>query len=215
MIPADVWHYVLRPTIAQTLGWAVFVSTPKGRNWFYDLYTRGLDPAEPDYAALSFPSSASPYFPASELEDARRTLPEDVFRQEYEACFLEDSAGVFRGVDACLIGGDLATEGTENTRLVTLHRRQIVIGADLAKNTENWDVLTAELQRYEYQISSTGNISYNAPSGYHDDCVIALALANWGRWQAGNVGMMARLLGAGGKRQGARGKRLGERVVVG
>ncbi len=41
MIPADVWHYVLRPTIAQTLGWAVFVSTPKGRNWFYDMHTRG------------------------------------------------------------------------------------------------------------------------------------------------------------------------------
>jgi len=38
VIPADVWHYVLRPTIAQTLGWAVFVSTPKGRNWFYDLF---------------------------------------------------------------------------------------------------------------------------------------------------------------------------------
>ncbi len=36
-IPQDVWHYVLRPTISQTLGWAVFVSTPKGRNWFYDL----------------------------------------------------------------------------------------------------------------------------------------------------------------------------------
>jgi hypothetical protein len=103
MIPANVWQYVLRPTISQTLGWAVFVSTPKGRNWFYDMHTRGLDPEEKDYASLTFPSSASPYFPDSEWEDARRTLPSDVFRQEYEAEFLEDSAGVFRGVDACLI----------------------------------------------------------------------------------------------------------------
>ena len=308
MIPADVWHYVLRPTIAQTLGWAVFVSTPKGRNWFYDLYTRGLDPAEPDYAALAFPSSASPFFPASEWEDARRTLPEDVFRQEYEAQFLEDSAGVFRNVAACVIGRGLATEGTEDTKLATLHRRQVVIGADLAKHSDftvlvamdavtgqclgtdrfnqldwpiqkerilsfarqwrgriyldatgigdpiyddlrqvysdiepikftapmktaliqrlivaieqqqiswpaAWETLTAELKRYEYQISSTGNISYNAPSGYHDDCVIALALANWGRWQAGNVGMMARL--AGGKGHGGRRGLRGERAVVG
>jgi hypothetical protein len=98
-IPADVWHYVLRPTIAQTLGWAVFVSTPKGRNWFYDLFTRGMDPGEKDYASFKFPSKVSPYFPAQEWEEARRTLPADVFQQEYMAEFLEDSAGVFRNID--------------------------------------------------------------------------------------------------------------------
>ena len=81
-MPADVWNYVLRPTLAQTLGWAVFVSTPKGRNWFYDLFTRGLDPGEKDYASFTFPSNASPHFPAKEWEEAKRTLPADVFRQE-------------------------------------------------------------------------------------------------------------------------------------
>jgi len=81
----------------------LLVSTPKGRNWFYDLYTRGLDPLETDYASLTFPSNASPYFPEREWEEARRTLPEDVFRQEYEAEFLEDSAGVFRNIEGCLI----------------------------------------------------------------------------------------------------------------
>ena len=49
-----------------------------------------------------------------------------------------------------------------------------------------WDVLTAELKRYEYDLGPTGRISYGAPSGYHDDCVMALALANHGRWQAAN-----------------------------
>ena len=46
-----------------------------------------------------------------------------------------------------------------------------------------WEVLTDELKRYEYQITPSGNITYNAPSGYHDDCVIALALANSERYQ--------------------------------
>jgi hypothetical protein len=41
-----------------------------------------------------------------------------------------------------------------------------------------WTVLTDEMKRYEYKITSNGVITYNAPSGYHDDCVIALALAN-------------------------------------
>ena len=40
-----------------------------------------------------------------------------------------------------------------------------------------WEVLTDELERYEYQIGPTGKISYNAPDGFHDDCVMALALA--------------------------------------
>ncbi len=151
VIPADVWHYVLRPTIAQTLGWAVFVSTPTGRNWFYDLYTRGQDPTESAFASFSFPSNTSPYFPASEWEDAKRTLPTDVFRQEYMAEFLEDSAGVFRGVDGCLIqtedgrlktadaynaGGEATTKHAEGTKRAMLRGRAVVIGCDVAKHTD-------------------------------------------------------------------------------
>ncbi len=288
-IPADVWHYVLRPTIAQTLGWAVFVSTPKGRNWFYDLFTRGLDPSETDYASFRFPSNASPYFPAKEWDEAKRTLPEDVFRQEYMAEFMEDSAGVFRNVDACtvdseqwvldskayyrhvVIGCDVAKH-TDWTVLIAMdaetgrcfamerfnhldwpiqkerilgfarkHRGRLILDAtgigdpiydDLkqkyadiegfkltsASKTaliqrlivgieqrrvswpaasgqstvtgEPWGILTSELKRYEYEISPSGGITYNAPSGYHDDCVMALALANHGRWEAESCGRM-------------------------
>jgi hypothetical protein len=46
-----------------------------------------------------------------------------------------------------------------------------------------WTTLTDEMKRYEYEITANGNITYNAPSGYHDDCVIALALANSERFQ--------------------------------
>ena len=36
------------------------------------------------------------------------------------------------------------------------------------------------MKRYEYRLSPSGQLSYNAPDGYHDDCVIALGLANHG-----------------------------------
>ncbi len=292
-IPADVWHYVLRPTIAQTLGWAVFVSTPKGRNWFYDLFTRGLDTSETDYASFRFPSRASPFFPAKEWDEAKRTLPADVFRQEYEAEFLEDSAGVFRNIDACLIHGDPPPpDGLRRGDY-----RYVVVGCDVAKHTDwtvliamdaetgrcfamerfnhldwpiqkerilsfarryrgrlildasgvgdpifddlkrvyvdiepfkftslsktelvqrlivaveqrkvawsaGWEVLTAEMRRYEYQIGPSGGITYNAPGGYHDDCVMALALANHRRWETESVGRMLRV-GAGERRRSA------------
>ena len=43
-----------------------------------------------------------------------------------------------------------------------------------------WEVLTAEMKRCEYDIGPTGQISYAAPAGHHDDCVMALALGVWG-----------------------------------
>jgi hypothetical protein len=316
-IPADVWHYVLRPTIAQTLGWAVFVSTPKGHNWFYDLFTRGMDPGETDYASLTFPSKASPYFPAKEWDEARRTLPEDVFRQEYMAEFLEDSAGVFRNIDGCLIREDITTKHANGAKEEYI--RNVVIGCDVAKHTdwtvliamdaetgrcfamerfnhldwpiqkerilsfarkyrgrlildatgvgdpifddlkrvypdvegfkftstskvelvqrlivaveqrkvswpgtasgqssvasEQWGVLTAEMRRYEYAIGPSGGITYSAPDGYHDDCVMALALANHRRWETEGCGSMLRVEG-GGRRRPIGYRRL-ERVITG
>jgi hypothetical protein len=57
-----------------------------------------------------------------------------------------------------------------------------------------WEVLTAEMRRYEYDIGPTGQISYAAPSGYHDDCVMSLALAVWGcRTYGVEPGRMMRL----------------------
>ena len=71
----------------------------------------------------------------------------------------------------------------------------------------NWEVLTAEMKRYEYEIGPTGQVSYAAPSGYHDDCVMALALAVWGCRTFGvEPGRMLRLA-SGGQRSDIGGRR--------
>jgi len=63
----------------------------------------------------------------------------------------------------------------------------------------DWEVLTAEMKRYEYVAGPSGQVTYSAPSGYHDDCVMALALAVWGCRAAGvEPGRMARLPARGG-----------------
>ena len=275
-IPPDVWHYVLRPTIGQTLGWAVLISTPKGRNWFFDMFTRGLEAGNETHKSFRFASNESPYFPAQEWADARRTLPQDVFRQEYEAEFLEDSAGVFHNIEACLvdkpapptaevvIGCDVAKH-TDFTVLIAMdsrtgqcfdmerfnrldwpiqkerivafarkHRGRLILDAtgagdpiydDLVRVYPNitpfkftahskveliqrlvvtveqrrvtwpraWEVLINEMKRYEYRLSPSGQISYSAPEGYHDDYVVALALANRYRQEYGQSGDMITL----------------------
>lgn len=51
---ADVWTDAIRPALADKQGRALFLSTPFGRNWFFDLYTKALD--HPDWQVFTFPS---------------------------------------------------------------------------------------------------------------------------------------------------------------
>lgn len=104
MVSFDTWFKVLRPMLSDTNGRAVFISTPKGRNWFFVMFQRGLDPLEKDYESFHFPSSSNPYLDPQEIEDAKRDMPEDFFEQEFNSAFLNESAGVFRGVDECISG---------------------------------------------------------------------------------------------------------------
>ncbi len=120
------------------MGWAVFISTPMGRNWFYDMFTRGVE-GQAGFKSFTFPSNVSPYFPAKEWEAAKLTLSEDVFRQEYMAEFLEDGAGVYRGIVGCLVEEEPADNGGGGNKD---EKGPVVIGCDVAKHTD-WTVLIA------------------------------------------------------------------------
>lgn len=103
MIPhlADVWGQAIRPTLTDFQGEGWFMSTPRGLNDFYLLFTRGQDALEPDWAAWQMPTSVNPYIAAAEISAAQHELPERVFAQEFLAQFLSiEGAGVFRGVRA-------------------------------------------------------------------------------------------------------------------
>ena len=89
------WTEALRPTLSDRQGKALFISTPKGRNWFWRVWATA-DGAT--WRAWQFPTVSNPHMQASEVEAARQQLPERIFQQEYLAEFIEDGAGVFRRV---------------------------------------------------------------------------------------------------------------------
>jgi len=263
-VKRDVWEEVIRPAVSDTHGKVLFGTTPKGKNWFYELWTRGQDGLQPEFKSWKFPTANNPLIHPSDIEHARQSLPVDVFQQEYLAEFLENSAGVFRNVRSCLgaqreepqsgrsyyAGVDLArlTDFTVLTILDgngsqvyfdrfnlldwTVQKQRIIdtcrrygamllidstgvgdpIFEDLRVAGINVDgfkftseskkqlisslmiafeqskirilddaVQLNELDIFEYTIGSSGIVHYSAPEGYHDDCVIALALANWAR----------------------------------
>ena len=88
MIDEKAWTEVLRPTLSDRNGTAMFISTPMGQaNWAYDLYNRGLDPTEHQWASFQFTTLDGGNVSADEIEQAQRDLDERTFRQEYLATF--------------------------------------------------------------------------------------------------------------------------------
>jgi hypothetical protein len=265
----SIWEQYLRPTIAVSRGRVIPISTPKGFNWFFDLAQKGMDPLQTDYFFGHAPLGCSPYVSREEIDEARTSLPERVFKQEWEAEFVSDAGAIFRGVKDCVVKGLTENQKPEDGRFYAA-------GIDLAKhedysvitvidrmrkrqvyfqrfNQVDWDkqiplfakVLhafggkycpclidsggpgdpifdfmrklgmtvygydfhgdrkedlinnlalhieqraiglmdipeqTNELIGYEYRRTKAGKLTMSAPGRQHDDCVIALALADW------------------------------------
>jgi len=81
-----LWSEVLRPTLTDYTAPAIFISTPKGYNHFWDLYNSGQESGG-DYKSWRFTSYDNPYIPKEEIDNAKKELTEDTFEQEYMADF--------------------------------------------------------------------------------------------------------------------------------
>jgi hypothetical protein len=245
------WLNAIRPTLTDFKGSADFLSTPRGKNFFYSLFLKGQ--ADPEWNSFKFTTYDNPYIAKEEIDAARLSLPEAVFRQEYLADPMENAANPFGSqfIRACIgpistdpvafYGIDLAKsvdwtvivgldasgrvayfdrfkkdwQQTKETILRLDRRRPVYIDStgvgdaiteDLQRSFSSMvgfkytsttkqqlmellaskiqanavrfpeGMITAELDVFEYQFTSTG-VRYNAPPGFHDDCVNALALA--------------------------------------
>ncbi len=261
----SIWEGHLSQRLLDKQGWALLISTPKGKGWFYDLYRRGQG-QDPDYQSWNYPSKTNPYLDAEAIEEERTRLPERVFREQYEAAFLEGSGSVFRYVRECAVGefaepvpdakyyGGLDLAKVEDfTVLVIMDRDMKVVHVDRF-NRLDWGIqvervkaatdrynharvnvdttgagepvyenlrragihcdaypLTArskaalidnlairferklltlprpqlwpegidEIEAFEFSVTEAGHVRTSAPSGMHDDCVLALGLSAW------------------------------------
>ncbi len=126
------WEESVGPTLTDYRGSAWFASTPKGRNYFFELWSRGQG-GDPDWKGWRMPTSTNPHISAEELAARRRSMPELAWRQEYEAEFVDAEGGVFR--DAVLRAA-FVLEGPEDPR----PGRRYVAGVDLARTTDYTDV---------------------------------------------------------------------------
>lgn len=87
-IKREAWYEALRPSLTDKRGRALFIGTPKPRGWFKDIFQKGQN-GDREFKSFRFRSIDNPYLSSEEIEEARRQLPELVFRQEYLAEFVE------------------------------------------------------------------------------------------------------------------------------
>ena len=90
-----IWGEIIRPLLADRLGWAVFIGTPKGHNSFWDVYSNALN--NPEWYVKTLRASQTNLLPASELADAAKMMSQDQYLQEFECDFESAILGAFYG----------------------------------------------------------------------------------------------------------------------
>ena len=84
----DAFNIALRPTLDKDNSKALFISTPRGRNnWFSDFYYRGFSDEYEEWASVRATYHENPRISEQDIDEARKTMSEAEFNQEYMADF--------------------------------------------------------------------------------------------------------------------------------
>ena len=97
-IDPEAWFETLRPTLSDKQGRAMFIGTPKGMNWAYELYQNNLeDPGT--WSSYQYTTIDGGNVPIAEIEQARKDLDERTFRQEYMGTFETFAGRIYYSFD--------------------------------------------------------------------------------------------------------------------
>jgi phage FluMu gp28-like protein len=113
------WLNSIRPTLTDYKGWAIFISTPRGKNFVYSLF---LKDGTAGWQSFRYTTYDNPYIDPTEIDEAKTQLPKAVFEQEYLANPMDNAGNPF--------GYDYITDCTKP--MSTLPVR--CFGIDLAKS---------------------------------------------------------------------------------
>ena len=94
-IKPQAWYEVIRPTLSDTLGSALFCSSPKGFNFAYDLYSK----QDPEWQSFKYTTLEGGQVSQEEIEQAKNDLDERTFQQEYLATFVNYAGIIYYNFD--------------------------------------------------------------------------------------------------------------------
>jgi hypothetical protein len=131
----DGWLNSIRPTLTDYKGWGWFLSTPRGKNFFYSLYMKQED----GWQSFKYSTYDNPYIDTKEIDEAKRQLPAPVFEQEYMANPMENAANPF------------GSDNIKHCIKPLSNQEPVCFGIDLAKSYD-WSVIIG--------LDAGGNVCY-------------------------------------------------------
>jgi phage FluMu gp28-like protein len=168
----DAWKRAIQPTALVHGKKVVLFSTPRGKDWFHDMFQMGKDPNYPSHASVRMEQYDNPYINREEVEGARRALPDAIFRAEYLGEFLEGESQVFQNFNAntferypqpqgkCYIGVDLAQTGDYTVAVVMDSSGAVVeIYRD---NHKEWDSMSTKIIQLAQRYNATLMVETNS-----------------------------------------------------
>lgn len=180
-----VWYQGLLPMFNTTKIRVLFIGTPRGKNWFHELWLRGRDSGayspkpiafrdeidgqvvEATYHSFHWTSYDSPYKNLSVLAEARRSSPHDLFAQEYLADPIDNVRGVFKNVRAAVslhralptdmnwLGVDLARK-LDFSAYVGINTKREVFHVE--RSQEGWVEQVRRLAALCFQVNASANV---------------------------------------------------------
>jgi hypothetical protein len=91
----NLWGEIIRPLLADRLGWATFIGTPKGHNAFYDIFNEATK--KPNWYTKVLRADQTNLLPQSELDDAKASMSDNQYEQEFLCSFEAAILGAYYG----------------------------------------------------------------------------------------------------------------------
>lgn len=95
----EVWTEIIRPALADRLGWALFIGTPKGANLFHELYIQAQNDTSGEWTALMYRVTDTDALDKKEVAQIQGEMGENAFKQEFLCDFSASSDDVLITID--------------------------------------------------------------------------------------------------------------------
>jgi len=138
------WTQSLRPTLVDHEGKLIMISTPKGKNWFWELWMKGQseEPDDKEWKSWRFTSYDNNYIKKEELDKIVKDMPEFEYRQEIQATFEENAQQVFRNFKECATG--------ELKDRISGHKYEM--GLDIGRKHSYSTITVIDRMTYPYEV---------------------------------------------------------------
>ena len=168
----DAYRRAIEPTALVHGKKVILFSTPRGRDWFYNMYQLGQNPEYPNYASVRMEQGDNPYINQEEIAAAKKVLPDAIYRAEYQGEFLEGESMVFSNFNTntfdryprqsgkVYIGVDLGRE-SDFTVAVAMDQSGNVIEV-YRDNQKDWDTMQSAIIQLAKKYNATIMIETNS-----------------------------------------------------